>query len=313
MELTDYHGMPVLFADSTEALTLDPAQFRGHADVIRVERPSSTRWDALRDRGFVIKPQYVSWLVDTEATEQDYMAALGRRERQSLRVARRQVADEGLGVDVCALDDELLEQFLILYREAIGAMHNGVLVACDEREQIRAERDSYDAVCARKGTELIGCCLVKKESETGIARLRFMAVNAPHRMASLSRVLYLRAMAAAREACLGTFSFGKDRNLYGHIAKPGLLNFKRGLGQVPHPSHLLDPSIGYDQADLVLGYGALIDPVMMLGYPSGQRPTNEFRLEVYGRDDVDLRPYRRRFPNLRLHRLESSDRADAGR
>lgn len=302
MELTDFHGAAVALADADEALSADLGALAAEADIVRVERPPQGRWDDLRARGFVLKPQWVSWLGPLAASEEEYLAAMSKRERQSLRMAIRQAAEAGLALSVRPLDEPLLDEFLGLYVPAISAMRHGVLIAVDERPQIMAQRDAYIASCAHQGDRLVGCSLVRREPERDTARLRFSAVAAEFRDTSLARVLYLNAAAAAREAGLSYFGLGKDRNLYGHIAQPGLIAFKLALGQTPHPSHLLDPSVGYDQADLVLRLGALADPSMMLGYPAGEHPSDTLRLEVFSTTgDADIRAIARRFPGARQH------------
>lgn len=312
MELTDYHGARIAVASAAEALNSDPAALTGCADIVRVERPPQDRWDDLRALGFVLKPQYVSWLARLGASEEEYLAAMAKRERQSLRIAVRQAAEAGLEVSVRALDECLLGEFLRLYEPAIAVMRHGVPVATQERDEIWEQREAYLAACAHDGDELVGCSLVRCEENAGVARLRFSAVARRLRDSSLARVLYLRAANAARAAGLSSFSLGKDRNLYGHIAQPGLLAFKLALGQSPQPSHLADPAVGYDQADLILRLGTLADPSMMLGYPDGRNPRDRLRLEVYSTTGAaDIRALRRKLPDAVQHRLPGAERAGA--
>jgi hypothetical protein len=302
MDLIDFHGAVVALADSDEALSADLTALAQDADAVRVERPPQGHWDALRARGFVLKPQYISWLARLADSEAEYLAAMPKRERQSLRVAVRQATEARLALSVRELDEPILGEFLGLYAPAISAMPHGVLIAVEERAEIWAQRHAYLAVCAHLGRRLVGCSLVRREPERNTARLRFSAVAAEFRDTSLARVLYLNAANAAREAGLSCFGLGKDRNLYGHIAQPGLIAFKVALGQSPHPSHLLDPTVGHDQADLVLRLGVLADPSMMLGYPDGERPADTLRLEVFGTTgDADMRAFQRKFPGARQH------------
>jgi ribosomal protein S18 acetylase RimI-like enzyme len=302
MELTDFHGVVVALADADESLDANLATLARGADIVRVERPAAGCWDDLRARGFVLKPQYVSWQARLAGSEEEYLAAMAKRERQSLRRAARQAAQAGLDLSVRGLDGPLLEEFLSLYVPAISAMRHGVLIAVEERAEIWAQRDAYLVVCAHQGGQLVGCSLVRREPERDTARLRFSAVAAEFRETSLARVLYLNAANAARAAGLSCFGLGKDRNLYGHIAQPGLIAFKLALGQTPHPSQQLDPAVGYDQADLILRLGALADPSMMLGYPDGQPGGGPLRLEVFSATgEADIRAFRRRFPGARQH------------
>lgn len=310
MELTDFHGAVVAFADADEALSADLTALGRDADIVRVKCPPRDCWDDLRARGFVVKPQYVSWLARLADSEEEYLAMMPKRERQSLRVAVRQAAEAGLALSVRDLDESLFDEFLGLYVPAISAMPNGVLIAVAERDEILAQRHAYLVVCAHEGRRLVGCSLVRREPDKDTARLRFSAVAAEYRDTSLARVLYLNAASAAREAGLSCFGLGKDRNLYGHIAQPGLIAFKVALGQTPHPSHLVDPEVGQDQADLVLRLGVLADPSMMLGYPEGECPPGTLRLEVFSATgDADIRAFHRKFPDARQHQRPFADPA----
>jgi hypothetical protein len=308
MELTDYHGVPVAFVNVDEALAPDAdwGRLRGLADVVRVERPPVSRWPALRDRGFRLKPQYVTWLTETCGSEEAYFSRLAPAERQKIRSARRRLAGEGLALSVRELDARLMEEFLVLYGQSVTRMRHGVAVAHEEKDAVLADRCRYAAVCVHDGAALVACCLMRLEHPESTARVRFSAVDQPHRESSMARVLYMEAARVARESGLAMFSLGKDRNLYGHIAKPGLLRFKCQLGLSPYPSHLVDPAIGYDQADLVLGLDSLAVPAMLLSYPADV-PAGRLRLEVYSHDDmVDLRPFSAKFPGTRLHVLRAA-------
>ncbi len=311
MELTDYHGAAIALVTPAEALTADLAALTGTADVVRVERPPQDCWDDMRDRGFVLKPQYIAWRARLGASEEEYLASMPKRERQSLRVAVRQAAAAGLTLSVRKLDGRILDEFLRLYEPAVVAMRHGVLVAMEERAEIWAQRHAYLAACAHEDGRLVGCSLVRCEPGVKTARLRFSAVAAGLRHTSLARVLYLSAANAARERGLTFFSLGKDRNMYGHIAKPGLLAFKLALGQTPHPAHLMDPTVGYDQADLILQLGVLTDPTMMLSYAHGHKPSNRLQLEVYSTTGTaDVRAFSRRLPGSRQHQRPSARPAE---
>ncbi len=295
MELIEYHGINIVLTDCAEAVSRDWRWYSGPADVVRVDKPDPQRYGELSRHGFAIKPQFVTWTAKACESEEEYLAGLTGRERQRIRAARSRLRAEGLSVRTRAIDPVLVDRFLVLYRSSVGRIRHGVLVACEEREAVLADRDSYFAVCVMAGGDLVGCCLAQLDEPAGTVRVRFSAVDAPHREASLARVLYLEAAQQARARGLATFSLGKDRNLYGHIAKPGLLRFKRQLGLRPHPSHFLNPAVGHDQADLIVGFQALADPAMILRYP-GETASDDLALEVFTtRPGPDIRAFENKF------------------
>lgn len=295
MELTEYHGVPMALTDVAEAVRTDWTAHRGQVDVVRVERPPEHAWPALRASSFVPKPKQVTWVMNAGDSEEAYLAGLTSRERQKIRGARRKVLEAGLRVDVRDVDERLFSEFLRLYERSLADMWHGVSVAAEERDTILADRDAYFAVCATDGARLVGCCLVRRDAEGDMVRVRFSAVAPEQREDSLARVLYLEAAHVTRTLGHRQFSLGTDRNLYGHIAKPGLFRFKSRLGFVPHPSHHVDPAVGEDQADLVLGLTQLTDPALILGYADAS-PGDRFQLHLFSADpDAELGPYQTRF------------------
>jgi hypothetical protein len=304
MTLIDYHGVAMLMLDADEALDGRWRARSGPAEVVRVERPPVECWPQLRARGFLPKPQWIMWLADVCADEETFIAKLSSGERQKIRLARHKLGEEGLRLDIRPVDAALFDEFLVLYEDSLARMPHGVSVARGERETLLADRDRYFAICVADRSRLVGCCLAQRLPDADLVRVRFSAADLPHRDDSLARVLYLEAAQLTRSLRHRTFSLGKDRNLYGHIAQTGLLRFKRQLGFEPNPSHHIDPSIGYDQADLVVDTGALADPAMLLGYVD-DIPNGRLRLEVFSRTDgVDLRPFATKFAHgMRVHQL----------
>ncbi len=309
----EYYGVPMLVLTTDEALDGGWRARSGPAEVVRIERPPVECWPQLRARGFLPKPQWITWLADVCADEETFTSRLSSGERQKIRLARHKLAGEGLRIDVRPVDATLFDEFLVLYEDSLTRMRHGVSVARGERDSILADSDRYIAVCVTDGSSMVGCCLAQRLPEADLVRVRFSTADVPHRENSLARVLYLEAARVARSFGHRTFSLGKDPNLYGHIAQTGLLRFKRGLGFEPHPSHHIDPAIGYDQADLVVGTGGLADPAMLLGYVDDV-PDGRLRLEVFsGTDGVDLRPFAAKFAHgMRVHRLpaEAPDSLD---
>jgi hypothetical protein len=305
VEVAEYHGVPIAFATVEEAVAGEWKAVGDQVDVVRVERPPAADWPELRRAGFVPKPQFVTWIAEARASEEEYLGALPKRERQKIRGARRQLRLESLTVEVCAVEERLFDVFLVLYEQQIAEMRHGVAVAREERELVLADAASYFAICARRDAALVGCCIAQRDEAKDTVRVRFSAVDGRFRESNLARVLYMEAAERTRTLGHRWFSLGKDRNLYGHLATPGLYRFKSHLGLVPHASHLVDPAIGYDQADLILRLGELGDPTLVLGYVD-DAPSHRLRLDVFSaQPEARLDPYRAPFLcGSSLHVLE---------
>lgn len=312
MQVTEFYGVPMVFVDADEALDTDWSSYRGSADVVRVDHAPADRWPELRVAGFWPKPKLVTWLADTAADDEQFLAALTWKERQNVRAAWRALDADALSVAVQAVDEPLLDAFLPIYRQRVAEMRHGWAVAAEQRDRILADAGAYFAVCVRHGAELVGCCLVRQDAD--MVRVRFSAVDSPRRHSSLARVLYLEAIRTARQRGHRRVSLGTDPNLYGHIAKPGLLSFKSRLGFLAYPAHLVDPAAGNDQADLVLNLGQLTDPAMLLGY-ADNTATERLHLAVFTRTaDLDVRPYQARFlHSCQVHVLEGGRCAGSSR
>jgi len=302
VDLTEFYGVPMAFVDADEALGGEWSAYRGRVDVVRVDPAPEDCWPELRAAGFVPKPKMVTWMAGTAEDDESFLASLGRKERQTVRSARRALEAEGLKVEVRPVDECLMSEFLPLYRQRVAEMKHGWAVADEQRDAVLSDAKAYFAVCVHRGPILDGCALVRLDAETGRARIRFSAVDSQRRQSSLARVLYLEAVRVARESGCSQVSLGTDPNLFGHIAKPGLLGFKGRLGFSARPAHLVDPGAGNDQADLVIGLTQLTDPAMVLGY-ADETPSNRLRLEVFTCETgLDLRPYAASFlADCRVH------------
>jgi hypothetical protein len=295
MELTEVHGMRFALADIDEAVRTEWSPYRDRVDVVRVENPASDRWPELRAAGFVPKPMWVMWVADPLGSEDEYLAGLATQERSNIRRAKRKLDANGLKVSIRDIDPALYDVFLRLYEDRIAEMRHGWAVATEQREVILSDAGNHFAVCVHQDAELVGCCVARLDKDKDMVRIRFSAVDVPGREASLARAFFMAVIQVAREIGHGSVSLGSDPNLYGHIAKPGLLGFKSRLGFGAHPSHHLDPLIGNDQADLPLGLSRLGDPAIVLGY-ADEVPTDRLRLEAFSEvGDIDLREYRAKF------------------
>ncbi|MEV0607437.1 hypothetical protein AB0I61_13820 [Polymorphospora rubra] len=289
MQTTELVGLRMATVDVREALTTDWSRHQTDVDLVRVDRPEPDTWPDLAAAGFVVKPDRVTWLAETGTDERDFLSRISRKEREGVAKARRAVAAAELTWRRTPLDEAGWHAFLGLYTDAVSRLRNGLPVAGAHWDTINAKLDRFFLLGAYRGGELRGAAIGEFCPEVGVTRLRFSAVAGEQRNASLSRIIYLEAVRAAREAGYARVTLGNDPNLYGHLVMPGLFAFKARLGFVPVPSTLVDPADGWDVADLLLSMKPLTDPAFMLGYPAtGKGPDLDFHF--FSRtDDSDTR------------------------
>ncbi|MEH1015944.1 hypothetical protein V6U90_22895 [Micromonospora sp. CPCC 206060] len=306
MRIDELVGLRIATVDVGEALDTDWSVWGDRADLVRVDRPDPALWGRLVAAGFVVKPDRVTWLAETGDDERDFLSRISRKEREGVAKARRAVQRAGLTWRQAPLDEAGWRAFLDLYEPAVARMRNGLAVAGRHWEAIVPQLadyfllGGYDDAGALRGAAVGQWC-----PQVPVARLRFSAVSGEQRDASLSRVLYLEAVRAAREAGYAQVTLGNDPNLYGHLVMPGLFAFKARLGFVAVPSTMVDPTDGFDVADLLLSTKALSDPAFLLGYPDTGR-SRDLTFDFFSRtDDPDIRLYTTCRPApVRMHRID---------
>ncbi|MEO3752406.1 GNAT family N-acetyltransferase [Streptomyces sp. B6B3] len=317
MEIVDRFGLRLALIEPAE-LDREPwTRTDRPLDVVRMPNPPARLWDELARRGFVRKPAVVTWAGDAGPDDDAYLAGLGRYPRRAVRRARRDARRAGLRETVeDPVTPRSLDRFLELYRERVGAMRFGVPFALDYRDAVLHGPRRFFGVFAWEGDELAGGCLVLECPAVDTLVLRFSAVSARWRRASLARVLYLTALAEGRRRGYTRATLGNEPNLLGHLTRPGLLVFKSELGFRPVPSHEFADPGAQDEADLVLRLDSLADPALILGYPDPTTPHAEARLvpHVFHVTPVDATRYTA--PNLAppiLHPVPRTTPATAGR
>jgi hypothetical protein len=302
VQVNQGYGLTAVVADAAEAVagawTAVP-----DLDLVRVNQPTADEVPALVAAGFVHKPSWLTWIAEVGADEAEFIARLSLKQRNNVRVAARRAAAEGLSIQLRRpVDEALFETFLELYERRVALMVHGLPLARRHAPSIVGNPD-YFAVLGYAGARLVGCTIGQHCPEQDLLRLRFSAVEAEQRQASLARVMYLAAVGQAREAGHRWATLGNDPNIYGHLVKPGLIGFKARMGFRPVPSQALVPGDGNDEADLIVSLRAFTDPTVLLGYPSGTAPSGAAPLDgvagwpaleavVVGTDpDADLRVF----------------------
>ncbi|GLZ16074.1 hypothetical protein Acsp04_63090 [Actinomadura sp. NBRC 104425] len=285
MEMRHDAGIDVMLLSAEEALRLDRRAIPPRTDVVRVAAPPRETWGALAERGFVRKPAWLVWYSDVGAGEEEWLARLSKGVRYDIRRCRRQAHDE-LRIELQQpIRPETLDRFLEVYESMVARMRHGVPFATSLRDAILADERHW-LLYAHSTDGFAGGLVCREDEETGTVLFRFAAIRPRWRERSLQKVLYVEATSVARAKGFRRVSAGNDPNLYGHIAKPGLMTSKARLGFTPYPA---DPPTGpgswRDEADLVIALDRLGDLALILGYPDGLSGGDEqpfFDLAVYG-------------------------------
>jgi hypothetical protein len=286
MDIREEFGLRIGLLRPDEALAGGPAVVPPDVTLLRVPDPPRDLRPALTELGYVHKPAWISWISEVCESEQAWLARLPRAHAQAIRRARRRLGDDIRIECRQPVPEHLLDEFLVLYEDMISRMPSGVPYAVSQREDILNNEKNF-IIHAQSSEGMVGACICRVAPEEDTVVMRFPAYSPKARSDSLSRVLYMEVMRAAREMNHRFWSLGRDPNLYGHISKAGLFEFKaRRLGFTPYAT---EPPFGIvpwtDESDLIVSSAGLSDPALMLGYPDEESaPGDEprFVLEVFG-------------------------------
>lgn len=266
MLVRDESGLSIAEADPAEALAACRDGALPPAALLRVVDPPAGTWAELARAGFIRKPAWITWYAPAPGSAEQYLRRLPRKDRQDVARAVRRVRAADLSVRLHPLvEAPLWDAFIELYDAQVAAMDYGVPFAHRSREAVLADAGSF-AVAAFDADGLAGACVCTEDPAVDAVRIRFSAVRPSWRSAGLARALYLRAALVAGERGFRWVTLGNEPNLYGHVAKPGLLTFKASLGFRPVPAGRFGADRAGDVADRLLSLATLTDPTVMLGY-----------------------------------------------
>lgn len=290
MEIVNHRSLSVAHITVDELADRPWLHTDSHIDLVRITSPRTESWDELAEAGFLRKPNMLTWRAELGRSEEEFLLTrLSPKGRKFMRRCRRQAESELEISEHDQLEPELLDPFLNLYQQQIDTMRHGVAIAVQQRERILGGGEKYLGIFARQGGELVGGCIVRECPDQSAIRIRFSAVCPRWRKLSLSRALYLAAMQVGRDRGYRWVTLGDDPNLYGHVVKAGLINFKVSMGFQCVPSQDFHDPDGVDQADLVIELGRLADPVVVLGYTSSDPEDRSLR--PYVLSDTSLQPF----------------------
>lgn len=265
------YGMKVATMTAEEALAFGSGQADHDIDMVRVVDPDPEDWPALEALGFVLKPQWVTWISRSEADESTFLLRLSSRERRMIRRARKAAEADRVDVRIqTSLAEDEVDDFLDLYRRQISTMRQGRDYASDERAEILDPMNGYLMVAGYVDDVLVGAAVCLLDARRDTLFIRFTAATPEARRRRLNRVLYLEAFQAARAKGISHVSLGSDPAMYGAMTEPGLFLFKAEHGFRPVPEQYVVDDDVTDEAILVLRMAGLADPSVIVAYDTSR-------------------------------------------
>lgn len=283
MKIIDENGLRVALVSAQEASsgTIPEA-----IDIVRLANWQSIEPSDLKDMGFIVKPDWITWLSPMPASREAFLQSLARKSRHNVVKALRDM-EGALEVDVIyGPKSHDIFDFEKLYTQALQKMENPVDALKNNRDKIIASPENYFMVKASLGEQIHGACLLHWCPNNETVRLRYAAVSAEWRNKSLSRALYEKAMEVGRRLGARWMTLGNDPNLYGHIVQFGLLRFKSSLGFAPVPAYDFYNDWAACIAERYLRLQNTSDPAGVIEYVDG-RPSGQLGLVILSKSDQE--------------------------
>jgi hypothetical protein len=273
MLLDDLEGGAVRVCEHPDRL--DDAERRARADGAQVLRAGwpDPDYEMLRRAGFVVRPDWIMWVIPIPAGTASLLAAQTGTQRNRTRAAMR--AFTGFQRDVHdPVTAGPYDEWLQLYGAQIDAMR-GINIASQLRDDVLAPGSQHFLITWRDNLGVLVCGAVgRRDLKHSLLHVRFVAVSSPPPVRNTTRAVYAVLADLARTGGLSTLSAGIDANFYGAWLKPGLCLFKLSLGMLPVAMSALGDQDAGLVADKVLDVSGLAQPVLCFEQvpPVGREP-----------------------------------------
>ncbi|MET8730692.1 hypothetical protein ABZV81_26440 [Streptomyces parvus] len=265
MEIVEQEYLVIASVDLEEAQNRAWETAGTPIDVVRLLDSEKVSDEVLSAWGFVPRPRWLNWCTPVAGSDADFLGALSGTERRNVRLGRRFVEEQKLGLRVApGLTEEFMDEFLDVYDRQVADMPRGKNFARRWRDRLLSAADQHVSIALRDGNEMLAGSVWHVRPERSVLQMRFSAASQGARSGRALRVLYAEAVAYARESGLAYASLGNDPSLFGQLVQPGLFNFKSRMGFTPVPSGLFDASLDGEFADRILRLGALPDPSLLV-------------------------------------------------
>lgn len=223
--------------------------------------------DLLRDCGFVVRPEWITWLAPADSGSAGLVELQSAKQRQRTRRALRDLAQFDLEI-VQPVRPGPLSEWAQLYSGQVEAMHLGVDIFAAQRARILQPEQRHLLALWRESGRLVAGCVARHNLDRSSLDVRFSAVAPDRHGLELPRGMYARLADLAGELGVRWFSLGQDINFYGAVVKPGLCAFKQRLGLRPAASDIFRPVTRQRSVvvERVLDLHGLVAPVLRFEY-----------------------------------------------
>jgi hypothetical protein len=258
------------------------------ADWVRVEEPGRADVGRLVPAGWFYKPCYVTYVLRTPSSLEEYIAASFRAgtRNKPRKVLREVPARYRYEVDPGV---RRLEEFRALYRRTIVARERGRDRVSEHDEGFG---EGWTGLHLFAGDRLAAGILVHAVRDHH--SVGYGAFDPAHRELDLEHFLIMKAIERCAEARAAFLSLGMDTNRYGHHLPLGLPAYKLRIGFTPLPCEPAGRELvrvqRFDRFEAGLFFYSF-EGRALVG-------------NLFTRGEPDLRPFRHHTaPPVRVHRI----------
>jgi len=267
IRMEQFLGLAILILPEEELENLKQwTETNKQFDIIQINNPTREAITRTQTQGFIYKPQFLFWTMDTPQSEEEYFSLIGCGQRKNFRVAIDYCRQAKIvSVQERELKKGSFEQWLPLYRQTIAQFDMGTCLV----DESKYERDGplLSGVFIFKNQEMLGGNIIQRY-EDGRFVARFRGVHREYR--HLSRFLDLKSIELARQMGYPKFCLGTDPNLYGYHVSPGIYLYKKHLGLRPEPKRNYEPQ-SPDILERIIHFDKFGDLVFRLAYMQSEK------------------------------------------
>lgn len=184
------------------------------------------------------RPFKIAWRKFLDPSVDTISQITSKRARKQIKTDEKKIKELGIEVNIIEeIDDNIFENWLLLYKKIIGSMENGeVLVTNDWLNKKKNKEKKVGGVFAYRNNEMIGGELFfENNKRLGIGY--GVAEKLNELSGGLTLLMDYKFLDFAKNKGYREVSFGQDTNFYGYDLSKGLVSYKQKLGFSPVPAN----------------------------------------------------------------------------